>query len=956
MTKTKIVILGGGMGALAAAFDLTEQDPDGSLYDITLYQVGWRLGGKCAVGWTRAAGRELVRYEHGLHVWAGFYDNAFDLLQRCYEATDFRPFQDWQDAFEPLDDCWVEEWLNGAWLRWRQHLAPNGLTPGLGQVLVPEQLWIGLLNLVSQVFYGSNVREVAREFHSTARRRPREAYVRRRQEVAQRLVTEGFGLSVGEMDRFLNLLQLAGDELSEEAFVDESPETRRAAILVNMGLALLMGMLDGNVLSDGFDGLDDREWSDWLRDYGAWDIALDSALARGFYDYIFGAPGDVRKVGAGTGTRALLRLLFAYKGSFFYAMNMAMGDFLIAPLYKVLLDRQVKFKFFSRVDQLLLSHDRKNIDSIEVGIQIWPIAASYDPLVQVGNIWSWPNHPKYELLQGGDKLEATGADLESPQNDWPDVGSQTLLRDRDFDVVVLGISVGALKTICTDLAYQLPAWRDLLDNVETTPTIAMQLWSSKAVEDYGWPPQSIVTSLVDPFTTWGDNSQLIEQEQWPAAKPASLAYFVGNCPDPPPPDPLQVAAEWRRSKLRLLWQDYDDGQLSRPPYVRINIYPSDQYVLSIPGSLESRLRPDQSGVDNLFLAGDWVRIGLNAGCVEQAVLGGRAAARAITGVDMNSQYDSDFGSQSGFGAPPIEALGVLNLLPDIRRVGIAGTGFAEASIVVGYFQRTYVEAMLPLGLRLDPRPPTPTPKGYWPLAFMFVRQRDVRPGLAPPLGGLHYNEFILAVPSVVHTDRQPFRGPFCYMPTILLDSLPPLLIGVGLYGLKKRTARISTNADFFDIRFDEGSLSALFKNAGLPGKIQDFPFLTNIRKILDQVIIGETSEGSWVYSYLDHHFDAAEFQPISGSVKSRGKRNFNFDFVGLPDANADANADAAAEAGGDAILAPMGFRLFTGWKITYPITRGHFEAPRQPAVRAFASAMGERLLGNLPIFGRLPPR
>jgi uncharacterized protein with NAD-binding domain and iron-sulfur cluster len=38
--KTKIAILGGGVGALAAAFDLTENDPAGDLYDITVYQVG----------------------------------------------------------------------------------------------------------------------------------------------------------------------------------------------------------------------------------------------------------------------------------------------------------------------------------------------------------------------------------------------------------------------------------------------------------------------------------------------------------------------------------------------------------------------------------------------------------------------------------------------------------------------------------------------------------------------------------------------------------------------------------------------------------------------------------------------------------------------------------------------------------------------------------------------------
>lgn len=318
---------------------------------------------------------------------------------------------------------------------------------------------------------------------------------------------------------------------------------------------------------------------------------------------------------------------------------------------------------------------------------------------------------------------------------------------------------------------------------------------------------------------------------------------------------------------------------------------------------------------------------------------------------MNSQYDSDFGSQAGFGGPSIEALGVLSLLPDIRRAGIAGTGFADACCVVGYLPRAEVEAMLPMGLRLDPR--LPTPKSHWPVALMFVRQRDVRPGLAPPLGGLHYNEFVVAVPSVLHTDRQPFQGPFCYMPTILLDSLPPLLIGVGFYGLKKRTAQISAHSDSFDIRFDEGSLSAVFSNDGLPGKIQDFPLLVSIRKILGQIIIGETSTGSWVYSHLDHNFETAEFRPICGIVKSRGKRNFDLPFGGLPDASVAAEAAAA----GGPIPAPVGFRLLTEWKLSYPITKGHFEVrPQQPSVRAFASAMSERFLRNLPMFGRLPPR
>ena len=48
-------------------------------YDVTVYQPGWRLGGKGASGRGPADRVE----EHGLHVWMGFYENAFALMRRA---------------------------------------------------------------------------------------------------------------------------------------------------------------------------------------------------------------------------------------------------------------------------------------------------------------------------------------------------------------------------------------------------------------------------------------------------------------------------------------------------------------------------------------------------------------------------------------------------------------------------------------------------------------------------------------------------------------------------------------------------------------------------------------------------------------------------------------------------------------------------------------------------------
>jgi uncharacterized protein with NAD-binding domain and iron-sulfur cluster len=63
----------------------------------------------------------------------------------------------------------------------------------------------------------------------------------------------------------------------------------------------------------------------------------------------------------------------------------------------------------------------------------------------------------------------------------------------------------------------------------------------------------------------------------------------------------------------------------------VNIDPSDRYVQSVPGSDKYRLRSDESGYDNLVLAGDWTDSGYNAGCIEAAVMSGLQAANALLG-------------------------------------------------------------------------------------------------------------------------------------------------------------------------------------------------------------------------------------------------------------------------------------------------------------------------------------
>ena len=63
MKPARVAIVGGGCAAMAAALELTDPAHQGR-YEVTVYQLGWRLGGKGASGRGPAGRIE----EHGLHV------------------------------------------------------------------------------------------------------------------------------------------------------------------------------------------------------------------------------------------------------------------------------------------------------------------------------------------------------------------------------------------------------------------------------------------------------------------------------------------------------------------------------------------------------------------------------------------------------------------------------------------------------------------------------------------------------------------------------------------------------------------------------------------------------------------------------------------------------------------------------------------------------------------------
>jgi uncharacterized protein with NAD-binding domain and iron-sulfur cluster len=272
----------------------------------------------------------------------------------------------------------------------------------------------------------------------------------------------------------------------------------------------------------------------------------------------------------------------------------------------------------------------------------------------VAGVHCWPAEPFWDQIVDGQAMSAAGLDLESATC-TQEVQRFTLQRGNDFDVVVMGLSVGAFQTVCQDLIGKHPAWKDMATRLKTVRTQAAQLWLRKTTAQMGYSPELTVQSGGAPiFDSWGDMSHLLPVEQWPAAyEPRSVAYLCAVLPEGTgnPARALDEVKhntrEWLDTHGVALWPraktqsgTFDDALLVIPgggpspdplgaQYLRANIDPTERYVQSVPGSSAFRMKADGAGIDNLYLAGDWVQTSLNGGASEAAFEGGAAAATAM---------------------------------------------------------------------------------------------------------------------------------------------------------------------------------------------------------------------------------------------------------------------------------------------------------------------------------------
>ena len=721
--RKRVLIIGGGCGALAAAFALTDRVEDRNKVRITIYQPGWRLGGKGASGRNAEYGQRIE--EHGLHVWSGFYENAFWMMRKCYRELDrpaSAPMASVFSAFRARHFVAMAAPRDGErWDMWKGYLPHETGLPGdaidTGEYRMiepprsPWELFSALLPWGLRYFQtttgavGGNTVDTlgAGQWWLMALLGPtRSGQGRWRDKLLTAADVAFLGLTAFRIlcaykraDKYQQGQQKRGatssgvvpgpyralasrlrciqwwlarkranrplDDLNEKSLFD----------LSDAFVSLMVGMLEDNVIEHGFDAIDDKDLVEWLVKHGASPEAANGPTMSALYCYVFayedGDP-DRPRLAAGVAMRFALKLILESRGGAFWEMMAGMGDTVFAPLYEVLRRRGVDFRFFHRAAEVRAGGPGA-VDEVVIEQQARTKGGlPYEPLVDVKGLPCWPNAPQVDKLdldahQRTTMLERR-RELEASQSTWPGSTRIVLKAGRDFDHVVLGTSIAPLVEIAPSLLAHSPRLDNAVRQLKTVCTLAMQLWTRPSAEQLGWrSPPPILTAYGKPMDTWADMSHVLAWEDWRTLEPRGVHYFCGpfhasaNGAACGASD-LQAAADrWLRQYAVELWplaaaqpkpaartegvgplRDgilFDPRRTVEPPlswqWITANIEPSERYVLSLPGGTRFRLRADETGYRNLSIVGDWLRTGLNYGCVESAVIGGFQAARAIAG-------------------------------------------------------------------------------------------------------------------------------------------------------------------------------------------------------------------------------------------------------------------------------------------------------------------------------------
>lgn len=687
--KIRVAILGGGPAGLATALELSATPELRARFDVAVYQAGWRVGGKCGQGRKGPANRIEI---NGTHYLFGGYHAVFDVARQVFDDLKARGdarFGTYDEQFLPCSTVVVKHEFNGVWQDWVLHLPGDGRPPDSpGRPLTLGDALRTLLGWLLDAATGAPGRahlDATATRHATGVRHWWQrlcdwlGFEVRRVGIAllheaERLV-RGIEHEIESpvlRNTLIGLLRAfrgwAREMLAGPA--QRHVEAWRLRLLLDLGCSMLIGMLQDDVFAPGgFENLDDIDLRDWLVRSGALVETANSPPIVTWYNAIAAYEGGniaTPNMSAGIGLRGLLRLGLTYRGAFSFQLTREVGDSLIAPLYQVLKDRGVRFLFFHRVRDVVPTADGRGIAQVLVERQVTLTNGpeSYEPfIVPPDGHPAWPDSPLVEQFDG--PAPDVGA-LDSFYT--PRVGPLlTLERGRDFDVAVYAMPVATAQWYAARLCDQNERWRSMVNGIGTTETQSLRLWFKPTVEQMGWTHgQCVLSGYYQPLATWEDARQLVATESWPAnLKPGGIQTLfgaLGGMPDQyPGPDDTDYpatrdalarehAVAFCNHYVGSLWplatangpngplnyellvtldQGLKGGSRLLAQSIRANAGPVEAYTQIRKGTLRYRMRVDDTGYDNLLIAGDWVRNDYDVGSVEGAVLAGQQAAAAL---------------------------------------------------------------------------------------------------------------------------------------------------------------------------------------------------------------------------------------------------------------------------------------------------------------------------------------
>lgn len=655
--RQKIAILGGGPASLAAAFALTSREDWASRYDITIYQQGFRLGGKLMSG---RNDREHQRVEeHGFHVVLGFYKNALKMLRDCYAELSYNV----EDAFQSVQRLDLVEKLGDKWSPWPVELplAPDGsksidaalnapVNGGairiLGEHLVeraekdnPSGFRDALMGLGDDSLDAVLLRERGWEALPALALRL----------IDDRGSNKGLGPDYEEAVEAVDAFRVRHWAAHGADAVD--PSRRRGAIVCNLISTIFRGVCAEQPVNGepDWDKLDEHDLRVWLARHGAEPAAIASPLVDAGYRLTFSADATPAGGGlaAGTAIRGLVEMM-TVENALFHLPKGGMGEVFVAPMYRLLSRRGVKFELFTCVRDIHVSAGA--VTAIDVLRQVELLNGAYAPLLPRSDgdaAWRehWPTAPRYEQIKDGAELERLRYDLESPWSAWEQwrgCRPERLSQGEHFDAVILGIPASALPFACPSLLAASAPLAATVRGLATTATRSAQLWLTRPLDDSEWKRTNGVLAVCPgAFDTWADMTGALHWEGSP--RPQALVYLCGRMDGelPSAPESSFAAAvqrdtgtettRWLSQSLGYIWPAGDAAreELVASIYARANVTPSERYIQCAPGTSTLRLDTRGAGIGNLYLAGDWTRTPLNAGCIEAAVMSGFQAAEAI---------------------------------------------------------------------------------------------------------------------------------------------------------------------------------------------------------------------------------------------------------------------------------------------------------------------------------------